>query len=286
MKIDNFFSELKRRNVIRFAGLYLVGAWLLTQVASTVLPMFGAPDWLPRTVVILLAIGFLPALIFSWIFEMTPEGLKRDEDVPPEESIAPQTARRMNRMIIAVLVLALGYFVFDKFALAPRRQSAQEQTESEPNESKSTANAKSIAVLPFDNLSRDPDNAFFAEGVQDEILTRLARIADLKVISRTSTQRFKNAPSDLREIAKQLGVMHIVEGSVQKANDQVRVNVQLINALSDAHLWADTYDRRLIDIFSVESEIAKTIADTLQAKLTGSEKQMIAAQPTTDTAAY
>ena len=124
VKIDSFFAELKRRNVIRAAGLYLVGAWLLTQVASTVLPMFGAPDWLPRSIVILLAIGFLPALIFSWIFEMTPEGLKRDEDVPLERSIAPQTGRRMNRMIIAVLVLALGYFVFDKFVLMPRREAA------------------------------------------------------------------------------------------------------------------------------------------------------------------
>src|ERR1700716_1172802 len=139
MKINNFFAELKRRNVIRFAGLYLVGAWLLTQVASTVLPMFGAPDWLPRSIVSLLAIGFIPALIFSWVFELTPQGLKRDEDVRPEDSIAPQTARRMNRMIITVLVLALGYFAFDKFVLAPRRQSAKAQTESEPNESKSTA---------------------------------------------------------------------------------------------------------------------------------------------------
>jgi len=145
---------------------------------------------------------------------------------------------------------------------------------------------KSIAVLPFDNLSGDPDNAYFCEGVQDEILTRLAKVADLKVISRTSTQRFKSAPSDLREIAKQLGVMHIVEGSVQKANDQVRVNVQLINAMNDAHLWAETYDRKLTDIFSVESEIAKTIADTLQAKLTGAEKQMMAAQPTEDAVAH
>src|SRR5216110_3188127 len=124
MKIDNFFSELKRRNVIRMAGLYLVGAWLLTQVTSTVLPMFGAPDWLPRSIVILLAIGFLPALIFSWVFELTPQGLKRDEDVSPEESIAPQTARRMNRMIIAVLMLALGYFVFDKFVLSQRREKS------------------------------------------------------------------------------------------------------------------------------------------------------------------
>src|SRR5437588_4989491 len=137
MKIDNFFAELKRRNVIRFAGLYLVGAWLLTQVANTVLPMFGAPDWLPRSIVIFLAIGFLPALIFSWVFELTPQGLKRDEDVRPEESIAPQTARRMNRMIIAVLVLAVGYFAFDKFVLAPRRAGA-------PNESSSSRNSQSI----------------------------------------------------------------------------------------------------------------------------------------------
>jgi len=140
--------------------------------------------------------------------------------------------------------------------------------------------------LPFESLSEDKANAYFAEGIQDEILTRLAKVADLKVISRTSTQRFKSAPSDLREIAKQLGVMHIVEGSVQKANDQVRVNVQLINALTDAHLWADTYDRKLIDIFSVESEIAKTIADTLQAKLSGSEKMAISKKPTTNPEAY
>src|ERR1700730_7508520 len=132
----SFLSELKRRNVIRFAGLYLVGAWLLTQVASTVLPMFGAPDWLRRTIVSLLAIGFIPALIFSWVFELTPQGLKRDEDVSPEESIAPQTARRMDRMIIAVLLLALGYFVFDKFVLTPRRAVA-------PNDSSFAANAKS-----------------------------------------------------------------------------------------------------------------------------------------------
>src|SRR2546421_6434718 len=138
MKIENFFNELKRRNVIRFAGLYLVGAWLLTQIASTVLPMFGAPDWLPRTIVILLIIGFVPALIFSWVFELTPQGLKRDEDVPPDQSIAPQTARRMNRMIIAVLVIALGYFVFDKFFLTLRREAARPSAES-----KSAANAKS-----------------------------------------------------------------------------------------------------------------------------------------------
>ena len=275
----NFFTELKRRNVIRMAGLYLVGAWLLTQVASTVLPMFGVPDWLPRSIVILLATGFIPALIFSWVFELTPQGLKRDEEVAPDQSIAPQTGRRMDRMIIAVLVLALGYFVFDKFFLAPRRGTA-------PNNSPSAASAKSIAVLPFENLSEDKANAYFAEGIQDEILTRLAKIADLKVISRTSTQHFKSSPDNLPQIAQQLGVANILEGSVQKAGDAVRVNVQLINAATDAHLWADTFDRKLTDIFAVESEVAKAIADALQAKLTGGEQQALAVKPTNNSEAY
>src|SRR5262245_39093844 len=194
------------------AGLYLVGAWLLTQVASTVLPMFGAPEWLPRSVVVLLAIGFFPALIFSWVFELTPEGLKRDQDVPPEQSIAPQTARRMDRLIIVVLVLALGYFAIDKFVLTPRREATQLHPALAPNESIPSVNNKSIAVLPFENLSRDPDNAYFAEGIQDEILTRLSKIADLRVISRTSTQHYKSAPGNLPEIAKELGVAHIIEG--------------------------------------------------------------------------
>src|SRR6266576_3430831 len=250
----NFFAELKRRNVIRFAGLYLVGSWLLVQVASTVLPMFGAPDWLPRSVVILLALGFLPALIFSWIFEMTPQGLKRDEDVKPEESIAPQTGRRMNRMIIAALVLALGYFVFDKFELAPRRVAL-------PNDSSSVVSAKSIAVLPFENLSDDKQNAYFAEGVQDEILTRLAKVADLKVISRASVMHYRSGASrNLRQIGKELGVANVVEGSVQRAASRVRVNAQLVDARTDRHLWAQTYDRDLADVFAIQSEIAKTIA--------------------------
>src|SRR5437763_14418538 len=151
----NFFAELKRRNVIRFAGLYLVGSWLRTRVASTVLPMFGAPEWLPRSIVILLVIGFLAALIFSWVFELTPHGLKRDEDVPPEESIAPHAARSMNRMIIVVLLLALGYFAFDKFVLTARRETAQLHPTVATNGSAATPNSKSIAVLPFENLSED-----------------------------------------------------------------------------------------------------------------------------------
>ena len=225
MNPGNFFAELKRRNVVRMAGLYLVGAWLLTQVASTVLPMFGAPDWLPRSIVILLAIGFVPALIFSWVFELTPEGIKRDEEVAPEQSIGPQTGRRMDRMIIAVLILALGYFAFDKFVLAPRRVTREtgSQTSSLPNDA--TINPKSIAVLPFENLSDDKANAYFAEGIQDEILTKLASIADLKVISRISTAKYKSKPEDLKTVSQQLGVATVLEGTVQRAEGKVLVNV-------------------------------------------------------------
>ena len=286
MNPRNLFTELKRRNVLRMAGLYLVGAWLVVQVAGTVLPMFGAPEWLPRTIVVLLAIGFVPAVIFSWVFELTPQGLKREDDVAPEQSITPQTGRRMDRMIIVVLVLALGYFAFDKFVLTPRREAALVAS-TVPNESKSVINAKSIAVLPFENLSEEKANAFFAEGVQDEILTHLARIADLKVISRTSVMQYKSgAPRNLREIGQQLGVAHVVEGSVQRAANKVRVNAQLIDARTDAHLWAQTYDRDLADVFAIQSEIAKAIADQLQAKLSPNEKKAIEQPPTTDLAAF
>jgi TolB-like protein/Flp pilus assembly protein TadD len=286
VKLNNFFAELKRRNVVRAAGLYLVGAWLLTQVASTVLPMFGASEWLPRTIVSLLAIGFIPALIFSWVFELTPQGLKRDEDVGPEESIAPQTARRMDRMIIAVLLLALGYFVFDKFVLTPRRQAVQSHGSSLPNESDSFSNSKSIAVLPFENLSSDKENAYFADGIQDEILTRLAKIAALKVISRTSTQKYKTAPENIREVGKQLGVANLLEGSVQKVANAVHVNVQLIRAATDEHLWAESYNRKLDDVFGVEGEVATAIADQLNARLSLSEQKAVTAKPTQNTAAY
>ena len=279
MNSRNFFAELKRRNVVRMAGLYLVGAWLLTQVTSTVLPMFGAPDWLPRSVVILLAIGFVPALIFSWVFELTPQGLKRDEDVAPEQSIAPQTARRMDRMIIIVLLLALAYFAADKFLLAPRRPAA-------PNELSSTAGSKSIAVLPFENLSSDKENAYFADGIQDEILTRLSKIATLKVISRTSTQKYKSAPENLREVGQQLGVANLLEGSVQKIGNAAHINVQLIRVATDEHLWAESYNRKLDDIFAVEGEVATAIADQLNAKLTGSEKESLTVKPTSNPQAY
>jgi TolB-like protein/Tfp pilus assembly protein PilF len=286
MNPESFFGELKRRNVIRMAGLYLVGAWLLVQVAGTVLPMFGAPEWLPRTIVILLAIGFVPAVIFSWVFELTPEGLKREEDVAPGRSITPQTGRRMDRMIIVVLVLALGYFAFDKFLVAPRREAAL-VARAIPNESKSVITAKSIAVLPFENRSEEKQNEYFADGVQDEILTYLTKIADLKVISRTSVLQYKSGVArNLREIARQLGVANVVEGSVQRLGNRVRVNAQLVDAHTDAHLWAQTYDRDLADVFAIQSEIAKAIAVQLQAKLSPNEKKAIEQPPTTDLAAF
>ncbi len=273
MKIDNFFAELKRRNVIRFAGLYLVGAWLLTQVASTVLPMFGAPDWLPRTVVILLAIGFIPALIFSWVFELTPQGLKRDEDVRPEESIAPQTGRRMNRMIIAVLVLALGYFVFDKFLLNPRREKSA--AGAPPSKSNAAPNEKSVAVLAFANLSDDKGSEYFSDGISEELLTVLQKIPGLHVAARTSAFSFKGKSATAQEIGQKLGVAHLVEGSVRKAGDVVRIAARLTQANTGEEQWSENYTRNLKDVFAVQTELAQTIVGQLSGQLTGS-----AADPT------
>src|SRR5206468_374712 len=264
MNIDNFFAELKRRNVIRMAGLYLVGSWLLVQVASTVLPMFGAPDWLPRSIVILLAIGFVPALIFSWVFELTPQGLKRDEDVKPEESIAPQTGRRMNRMIIAVLVIALGYFVFDKFVLTPRREAARPSAES-----KSAANEKSVAVLAFANLSDDKGSEYFSDGISEELLTVLQKIPGLRVAARTSAFSFKGKNATAQEIGQKLGVAHLVEGSVRKAGETVRIAARLTKTTSGDEIWSENFTRDLKDVFAVQTELAETIVGQLRGQLTG-----------------
>jgi TolB-like protein/Tfp pilus assembly protein PilF len=272
----NFFAELKRRNVYKVAVAYAVVGWVIAQIATQIFPFLEIPNWVVRLVIVLIAIGFPIALVIAWAFEATPEGIKRTEDVDLAAA-AKQPKKHTWIYVVAIgAAFSIGLFFVGRYTAGTPRQS----------EAATGLPAKSIAVLPFDNLSRDPDNAFFAEGVQDEILTRLAKVADLKVIARTSTKKFKSAPEDLRDVAKQLGVTNILEGSVQKANDQVRVNVQLINALTNAHLWAEIYDRKLTDIFAVESDIAKTIADQLQAKLTGPEKQMMAAQPTSDTTAY
>jgi TolB-like protein/Tfp pilus assembly protein PilF len=279
MKSGNFFAELKRRNVYKVAVAYAVVGWLLVQVTTQVFPIFEIPNWALRLIVLAIIVGFPIALVIAWAFELTPEGLKRTEDV----DLAAQGARNSHAWIYVVIVgvlLSIGLFFIGRY-------SASRTTED--GRSPATAGSlpqKSIAILPFESLSEDKSNAYFAEGVQDEILTRLAKVADLKVIARTSTQKFKSAPENLSDIAKQLGVLNILEGSVQKAGDQVRVNVQLINALTDAHLWAETFDRKLTDIFAVESEIAKTVAETLQAKLSSSAEHVLASRPTENPEAH
>jgi TolB-like protein/Tfp pilus assembly protein PilF len=267
------FAELKRRNVYKVAIAYAVVAWLLMQIATQVFPFLEIPNWAIRLVIMLLALGFPVALILAWAFELTPEGIKRTEFVD-ELPKKPSGNRAWLYLVVIAGAISVSLFFFGRYSATSKPGGLTE------------APAKSIAVLPFENLSRDPDNAYFTEGIQEEILTRLSKIADLKVISRTSTQKYKSAPGNLREIAQQLGVANILEGGVQKAADQVRVNVQLINANTDAGLWAETYDRNLKDIFRVETEIAKSIAGRLQTKLTGSEQHAIAVQPTENTQAY
>jgi TolB-like protein/Flp pilus assembly protein TadD len=270
----NFFAELKRRNVYKVAIAYAVVAWLLMQVASQIFPFFEIPNWAVRLVVLLLVIGFPVALILAWAFELTPEGIKRTEDVDLSPTLTRKTGRKLDFFIIAVLLLVIAILLFQRL---------------HPNVSPTVSSSldKSVAVLPFENLSRDPDNAFFTDGVQDEILTDLAKIADLKVISRTSVMQYKNVSTrNLQEIAHALKVAHVLEGSVQRSANRVRVSAQLIDARNDTHVWAEKYDRELADVFAIQSEIAQKIADQLQAKLSPKEKAAIEERPTKDLAAY
>jgi TolB-like protein len=273
MNPRNFFAELKRRNVYKVAVAYAVVAWLLMQIASQIFPFFEIPNWGVRLVVLLLIIGFPVALILAWAFELTPEGIKRAGEVAPNESIRRRTGRKLDFLIIAVLLLVIGALVYQRFH--PQRATV---TSTVPN--------KSIAVLPFENLSSDKENAYFTDGIQDEILTKLASIADLNVISRLSTAKYTSRPEDLRTVSQQLGVATVVEGTVQRAADKVRVNVQLIDARADTHLWAKSYDRDIKDVFAVESEVSQEIADALQAKLSPNEANTLATAPTKDPEAY
>jgi TolB-like protein/Flp pilus assembly protein TadD len=278
MDPKDFFAELKRRNVYKVALAYVVAGWALSQGIAQVLPVFDIPNWIIRLIVLLIIIGLPIALALAWMFEITPQGIKRTETADAMLTSARQKQRAWIYVVVVGGLLSIGLFLLGRY------------TAQTPRENETATGAallqKSIAVLPFENLSGNPENAYFTQGIQEEIVTRLAKIADLKVISRTSTQHFKSSPENLAQIAKQLGVANILEGSVQRSGDQVRVNVQLIKAATDAHLWADTFDRELTDIFTVESEIATKIAETLQAKLTGSEKTAIAKRPTANTDAY
>ena len=271
--MKEFFQRLKERKLVQWSVAYVAAAFALLQGIDIVAQRFGWAEQTMRLVIIALSVGLFVTLVLAWYH-------------------GERGAQRVNgiELLILALILALGGGFLWHFAGASRERAAT--TAELPSDKKAPPMSiavipdKSIAVLPFENLSRDPDNAYFAEGVQDEILTRLAKVADLKVISRTSTQHFKSSPDNLPQIARQLGVAHILEGSVQKAGDAVRVNVQLINATSDAHLWADTFDRKLTDIFAVESEIAKAIADMLQAKLNSSAEQVLASRPTDNPEAH
>ncbi len=279
----SFFSELKRRNVYKVAVAYAVASWLLIQVATQVFPFFEIPNWAVRLVVLLLIAGFPVALIFSWAFEITPEGIKRESEIEGDKSITHHTGRKIVALTAVLAVIAAGLLAFQLWG--PRKSATSEQ-KNVPTESAGPISDKSVAVLPFDNLSDDKSNAYFAEGIQDEILTRLSKIAALKVISRTSTQKYKSAPDNLRDVGKQLGVANILEGSVQKVANAVHVNVQLIRAATDEHLWAESYNRKLDDVFGVEGEVASSIADQLNAKLSGTEHKAVTEKPTQNTAAY
>ena len=270
----NFFAELRRRNVYKVAVAYAIVGWLLVQIATQVFPFLEIPNWVVRLVIALVALGFPIALMIAWAFELTPEGIRRTEDVDLTER---RTRSHAWIYIVAIgTVVSIGLFFLGRYTAGNKGSVSSSQNL--PN--------KSIAVLPFENLSDDKGAAYFADGIQDEILTKLASIADLKVISRTSTAKYKSKPEDLKTVSQQLGVATVLEGSVQKAADKVRVNVQLIDARADSHLWAKSYDRDLKDVFAVESEVAQEIADSLQAKLSPAEANTLATAPTKDTAAY
>jgi TolB-like protein/Tfp pilus assembly protein PilF len=260
--MSGFFEELQRRKVYRVAAAYIVAAGFLIQIASAAFPAWELPNWSLRLVIALLLIGFPIALILAWAYDITAKGIQ----------ITPQTGTHRRRNLILLIITAVIVSASAGFLISPRvvRQKVD----------------KSVAVLPFQNFSSDPENAYFADGIQAEVLTRLAKIADLKVIARTSTQQYQSEPGNLAEVAKQLGVANVLEGSVQKAGNQVRVNVHLVNVQSGSQLWAETYDRKLSDIFNVETEIAKRIAESLQATLTGNEEQALVASSTNNPEAY
>ncbi|MDX6531496.1 MAG: hypothetical protein QOH41_3786, partial [Blastocatellia bacterium] len=279
----SFFSELKRRNVYKVAVAYAVVGWLLVQVATQVFPFFEIPNWAVRLVVLLIIVGFPISLVIAWAFEMTPEGIKRTEVADAEHEHS-----RGKTWIYVVIVgagISIALFFLGRYTVGTSRPASAELPRGEQREP-ATIPEKSIAVLPFDNLSSDKENAYFAEGIQDEILTKLATVADLKVISRTSTAKYASKPDNLKAVSQQLGAAKLLEGTVQRVGDKVRVNVQLIDAPSDSHLWAKSYDGDAKDVFNIESKVAQEVADSLQAKLSPNEADTLASAPTKDPEAY
>ncbi|MEJ2258523.1 MAG: hypothetical protein P8X98_16330 [Woeseiaceae bacterium] len=267
----NFFSELRRRNVFRVGIAYLIVAWLLLQVADTLGPALRLPEWFQSGVVFVLILGFPFVLIFAWAFELTPEGLKREKEVDRGQSITGQTGQKLNYTIIGLLLVAVLYLGLDKFAF-----------EHDHEEQRTASTEPSIAVLPFANMSDDASNEFFADGITEELLNLLAKIPELQVTSRTSAFQFKGREVDIPTVAKQLNVEHVLEGSVRKSGMRVRITAQLIDAETDRHVWSETYDRELDDIFAVQDEIAKEVVEVLQVALLGEAPK----SRKTDTEAY
>ena len=273
----SFFVELKRRNVFRVGIAYLIGSWLLAQIADLLIDNIGAPDWVMKTLFVMLALGFPLSLFFAWAFEMTPDGVKRESEIDRSQSITNVTGRKLDRSIIFVLVLALGYFAWDKF-------SAQSQTVTpvEPTIVEEVAIDKSIAVLPFVNMSADANNEYFSDGLSEELLNLLAKVDGLKVAARTSSFKFKKSEADIGEIGRQLNVATVLEGSVRRSGNHARITAQLIKVDDGFHLWSETYDRELDNIFEVQDEIAKAIVDALKLPLLGHDAKPLTSTATTD----
>jgi TolB-like protein/Tfp pilus assembly protein PilF len=277
----SFLSELKRRKVLRVGAAYIVTGWLVIQVVETILPAFGFGDSIVRYVTILLAVGLVPVLILSWAFELTPEGLKKDEDVARPASFSPRTGKTLDRVIMVALALGVAYFTVDKFVLSPQREAAEtEQVATRIEQAREAGRTqaliesfgdRSIAVLPFVNMSPDPDQEYFSDGISEELLNLLAGIPELRVISRTSAFAFKGKDINLVDVAERLDVAHILEGSVRKSGDRLRITAQLIEARTDTHLWSETYDRDMGDIFAIQDDIAAVVVDRLKLELLGDE---------------
>ena len=271
----SLFKELKRRNVFRVAIGYIITAWLLLQVVDLVLDNINAPDWVMQVFMLALAIGFPLAVFFAWAFEMTPEGLKREHDVDRSQSITPHTGKKLNNLIVVVMGLALAYFAYDKFVLSGSRDAAlveattQTVTEQAATEAAPTESDKSIAVLPFVNMSDDASNEFFSDGISEEMLNLLAKIPGLRVTSRSSAFSYKGKDFKITDVGRELNVAHVLEGSVRKAGNQVRITAQLIKVDGDTHLWSETYDRSLDNIFAIQDEIAAAVVAQLKIVLLG-----------------
>jgi TolB-like protein len=268
----SLFGELKRRNVLRVGGAYVVTAWLVVQVVETLFPLYGLSDAAARIVVNFLAIGLIPVLVLAWVFEWTPEGLKRDAEVDAQTPSSVAAAKRLDRIILVVLALALGYFAFDKFVLQLARDVELAELARQEGRSEAIIESfgdASIAVLAFENMSSDSEQEFFADGISEEILNLLATVPELRVISRSSAFTYKDREVPIPQIARELNVAHVLEGSVRKAGDRIRVTAQLIEGGTDTHLWSQTWDRTLDDVFAIQDEIAADVVSQLQVSLVG-----------------